>query len=61
MSILFNTGVTRKENDNLCSNKSYDSFKELQDKSSEINNDNTETMVENTPGQMANIGMICVN
>ena len=23
--------------------------------------DNTETMVENTPGQMANIGMICVN
>jgi len=61
VSILFNTGVTRKENDNLCSNKSDDSFKELQDKSSEINNDNTETMVENTPGQMANIGMICVN
>ena len=40
MSILFNAGVTRKENDNLCSNKSDDSFKELQDKSSEINNVN---------------------
>ena len=40
MSILFNTGVIQKENDNLCSNKSDDSMKELQDKSSEIDNVN---------------------